>query len=423
MPKRSCVFTDELKKEYPFLKKVCNRMDKVKCELCFSEFSISHGGRSDIKNHVKCAKHKASLVTEEGTSSNILSYFKGNDLNDKEFLITAKEATFAFHVAIHNLSFKSADCSSKLISRLFETKFRLARTKCEAVIVNVIEPLLFQQLCEDLNKANFVTVSIDCSNRKEIKTMPIVVRYFVPDCGVKVKLLDFQSVPGETAEILTNHLMSVIKTHNIAKKVIGFCGDNCNTNFGGVKRRGENNIYSRLKKELGRNIVGIGCGAHIVHNCLQTAVDVLPIEIEALVVKIYKFFYIYTVRVTQLKEFCEFVDVEYKKVLKHGNTRFLSLLPAIDRILEIYEGLKSYFISQEHCPMMIKQFFDNDCSEMYLWFVQGQLKLFNKAILIMESTNASATDIISELGKLKTNLQERRDNKFMPQEAKKLLEY
>ena len=33
---------------------------------------------------------------------------------------------------------------------------------------------------------------------------------------------------------------------------------------------------------------------HIVHNCLQTAVDVLPIEVEALVVKIYKYFYIYT---------------------------------------------------------------------------------------------------------------------------------
>jgi hypothetical protein len=59
--------------------------------------------------------------------------------------------------------------------------------------------------------------------------------------------------------------------------------------------------------------VGVGCGAHIVHSSLQTAVDALPIEVEALVVKIYKYFHIYTVHVTQLKEFCEFVYLEYKK--------------------------------------------------------------------------------------------------------------
>jgi hypothetical protein len=106
--------------------------------------------------------------------------------------------------------------------------------------------------------------------------------------------------------------------------------------------------------------------------------------------------------VTQLKEFCEFVDLQYKKVLQHGNTRFLSLLPAIDCILQIYEGLKSYFCSQEHCPVMIKKFFDNNCGEMYLWFVHGQLNLLNKTILAMEKTKASATDIVIELEKLKS---------------------
>jgi hypothetical protein len=139
---------------------------------------------------------------------------------------------------------------------------------------------------EDLSKSNFVTITIDASNRKEVKIVQCVVRYFLPEQGVKVKLLDFQSVPGETSEILTKYLLSVIKNHDLSKKVVGFCGDNSNTTFGGVKRNGENNVHSRLKKEMGRNIVGVGCGARIVHNCLQTAVDVLPIEVEALVVNI-----------------------------------------------------------------------------------------------------------------------------------------
>ena len=161
-----------------------------------------------------------------------------------------------------------------------------------------------------------------------------MVRYFWPKEGVKSKLLDFHSVPGETATFITNCLVSTLKKNDLTQKIVAYCGDNCITNFGGVKRKGKNNVFSYLKKELGKNIVGVGCGAIIVHNCIQTAVDVLPIEMESLVVKIYKYFHIYTVRVTQLKEICEFLEIDYEKVLQHGNTRFLSLLLATERILK-----------------------------------------------------------------------------------------
>ena len=87
--------------------------------------------------------------------------------------MAAKEATFAYHTASHDFSFKSADCSSKSISQLFEVKFSLARTKCEAVICSVLAPLSIE-LKEDLKEANFVTVSIDTSNMQEIKIVPVL---------------------------------------------------------------------------------------------------------------------------------------------------------------------------------------------------------------------------------------------------------
>ena len=177
-------------------------------------------------------------------------------------------------------------------------------------------------------------------------------------------------------------------------------------------------MYRLLNNELHRELLGIGCAAHIVHNCLQTAVDVLPIDVEVLAVKIYKYFHIYTVRVTELKSFCDFVDIEYNKLLQHGNTRFLSLLPALERILEIFQGLKSYFCSQEQCPTVIKKFFENECGEMYLQFVCGQLRLFNQAILRMEKTNITATEVACELQNLKQSLSDRKENQFIPERAK-----
>ena len=149
-------------------------------------------------------------------------------------------------------------------------------------------------------------------------------------------------VPGETAEILSKYLLLVLDQTKLKDKLIGFCADNCNTNFGGVKRRGHNNVFYKVKDNIKRDLVGIGCTIHFVHNCLQHTVDTLPVCVENLVVKIYKFFHIYIVQVSELKEFCNFADVEYKRILQHGNTRFLSLLPALERILKMFEALKSY---------------------------------------------------------------------------------
>ncbi|GBM16180.1 hypothetical protein AVEN_126446-1 [Araneus ventricosus] len=345
MPKRSCKFTEDLQNELPFLKKICtgtgnqDQDDRVKCSHCNSEFSVAHGGRSDIEDHLQSSKHKKNLACA-ASSSKLASFFKTASSNDKNLDLAAKEATFAYHTANHSLSFNSNSCSSKLISKFFEPKSSLGKTKCEAIVLNAIAPLAQEELKENLTKSNYVSVSMDASNRKDIKLLPIVVRYFNPNSGVQVKLLDFKSVVGETSEILTNHLCSVLLQNDLNNKLVGFCGDNCNTNFGGMKRAGQKN---RLKNSLGQEINGIGCGAHIVHNCVQTAVDSLPIDIEALLVKVYKYFHIYTVRVTKVKDFCEYAEIQYRKIIQHGNTRFLLMMPALERILQIFEGLKAFF--------------------------------------------------------------------------------
>jgi hypothetical protein len=131
--------------------------------------------------------------------------------------------------------------------------------------------------------------------------------------------------------------------------------DNCNTNFRGAARKGTNNVFAKLTtSDLKINIRGIGCAAHILHNALRTSADILPVDVEAVVNKIFQYFHIYTVRVEELKEFCDFVDIEYKQVLGSVKTRWLSLQPAIIRVTDLFPGLKFYFLSQEKCPMTLK---------------------------------------------------------------------
>jgi hypothetical protein len=73
-------------------------------------------------------------------------------------------------------------------------------------------------------------------------------------------------------------------------------------------------MTSNLKMKIQR----IACAAYILHKALQISADILPIDVEAIVNKIFQYFHIYTVWVEELKEF---IDVEYKQILGSVKTR------------------------------------------------------------------------------------------------------
>ena len=89
--------------------------------------------------------------------------------------------------------------------------------------------------------------------------------------------------------------------------------------------------------------------------------------------------------------------------------------------LNIFEGLKSYFNSQEGCPTFIKKCFEKPTQELYLIFVHGQLKYFNETILKLEKENTCAVNVASVLSELKLNLVEKKENNFIPSAALTLL--
>jgi hypothetical protein len=204
------------------------------------------------------------------------------------------------------------------------------------------------EVIEDLNKTKSITASLDASHKKDIKLFPIFVQYFLPNYGVQDNILDFISLRGETSDLQCAMLKEVSDKFALQNRIVALCADNTNTNFGGCRRLGKSNVWRKLETELKRQIIGIGCGAHIVHNCLQCAVDCLPIDIECFAVKVYKHFNIYTVE--ELKIFCDFAGNYYAKLLEHENTRFLSLDPSIVRILSMFDGLRPYFLYQEKMP-------------------------------------------------------------------------
>jgi hypothetical protein len=422
MPKRECFFTNELEQEFPFIRKK-SKVDKcsdVICSLCNSSFSVSHGGKSDITSHIKTKKHQAILLAKS-TSVPITSSLKSLVASDSDLDLAAKEATYAFHTVKHDQSFNSMDCTSKVVKALFEQRFSCARTKTEAIINKVLYPYETDQLKLDIQGANFVCLSLDTSGHGSDKILPVLIRYFTPKQGTCVKVLSIESIPGETSEILFKSLSSKVNEFKLHNKVIAVCADNTNTNFGGVNRQGKNNLYQKVKDNINAKAIGIGCAAHIVHNAAQSAADSLPIDVETIVLKVCNHFKIYTVRTELLKEFCEFNDIEYKRLLSTSNTRWLSLAAALERFLKVFEGLKSFFLSETAPPRIILNFFQNPKAELYLLFLQAQLHLFTTKILQLERETISANDVAGILFNLIESIRSRKEASFIGIQTKQVL--
>ena len=186
-------------------------------------------------------------------------------------------------------------------------KFSCARTKCEAIVTNVFAPWSLEELTHDLKSVDFVTVFCDTSNNKHIKLLPIVVLYFQGynfEAPINNKIFTVVEISGETADIMSAQIMKAIGSYELDTKFVGLLADNTNTNFGGLLWRGTENVITKIKSELNRNIIGLGCNAHIIHNCAKAAFDSMLIDTEVLVTKIFVYFHIYTVRFPRFLWFC-----------------------------------------------------------------------------------------------------------------------
>lgn len=265
---------------------------KAKCKWCNCEFSIAHKGKRDVETHMDSKKHKDivknRLTTKPATAffsckyfldsiyyfgfyslRYLIEYLSFNIANVKS-IVSAQEGTYVYHMLRHNLSFRSMECTSKLMKSVFgQMDFSCSKTKSTAIITGVFDPIIMQKIRMEMEQAKFICISTDASNHKETKMFPVLVRYFLPNSGIQTRLIQFTKAPGDKAEHIFDLLEETWKEFKIQDKIIAFGGDNCPTNFGNINRTGPKNVYRRICDELGEHIIGVGCLAHMLHNAVK----------------------------------------------------------------------------------------------------------------------------------------------------------
>ena len=241
---------------------------------------------------------------------------------------------------------------------------------------------------------------------------------------ISYTVLDFYSDSNESSEAIAQRILSVIEKNNLGlSSVSSYSADNVSGNYGK-----HSSVYQKLKL-INSHIVQANCNCHVLNNCVKYALKAFSIDVESFVIKTYNSFSSSAKKSKTLRDFCDFVDIEYKELLRHVPTRWLSLLPAIYRLLLCWPALKSYFISQEEDNVADIIWRGFSCEESLsilphsiLNFVHNVLSIFEKAIKRLESNATTATELHGIMVNVEEMLQQRRADKFYGSNATELLQ-
>lgn len=357
--KRDCKFQDSWlnNKEFEkFIKKIDGQPHLAFCKYCNATISVRLDGVRSLTNHMKTKKHKEKLSVI--TTSNIVNNFfpKKDSIN---FNVTKAELVFTYHGVKHHQSYLSQDCGNKLQKVIYSNceianKIKCGRTKAEAMVEMVLAPYSLERVLKDIGESPF-SIATDASNKGNKKMFPVAIRYFNKERGCENAIIDFYEDADETSDAISNKIVQCIESVGLSKNnVIAYGADNASVNFGVHK-----SVFVHLKRKLENpNITAGHCYAHILHNTIKNALKLLTYDVEALVLKIYAEFSSSAKNNDKLKEFCKFVGEDYCTILRHVPTRFLSLYPAVDRLLTNWTALKSYFLSKgKKCSLFTIKFY------------------------------------------------------------------
>lgn len=123
-----------MQNEFPFLKAVQGSDSVVLCSLCDGKFSVADSGRKQINQHLNTQKHIKGAKTVE-VNKPITSFLQSQPAKME---LERKELTFAFHFGKHRMSKRTADCTSKLVNKLFDSQFTCGATKSTKLVQKVI---------------------------------------------------------------------------------------------------------------------------------------------------------------------------------------------------------------------------------------------------------------------------------------------
>ena len=301
------------------------------CELCRVNFSIHHSGAYDINRHCNTSKHTNALKASD--SKPLTSFFNAKKSEDNS--VIHSEVVFTKFLIDKNIPLAVSDDCGELFQSMFPNseeckKYRCGRTKTTAIVHEIAKHKKEETL--SAVGSNVYSLATDGGNDTNNKLFPILIRYSNTEQEkIVTEILSVDTLESTTAtgRNIFDHLDKTIKDCDLKwENCISFSTDNA------AVMVGEKSGVSAFIHQQNNNTAIIGCPCHRLNLAALKAANTFTQKVDQLLIDIYFFLDKSSKRVGRLKELQETFGVETHKILKHVNTRWLSLGPCITRLLE-----------------------------------------------------------------------------------------
>ena len=280
-------FKTEYRHQWPFIIQSKKGPFHAFCRYCASDFTISHGGRNDVGQHIKTKAHEKNTTTVRATKS-ISSFFSSANSDESkkrsEQLMTA-ELMMAQFIVEHNLPISAADHVTHLFPAMLPdskiaSQFACKRTKT----THLIHEIAGEQVSNirHILTGTVFSIATDGSTVRGAteQLYPVLVRYYDQNLGkIVTSLLSLPSCEG--ASTGGNIFQLLNKEIDDWELCVGFCSDNASVMTGK-----NNGVAAHIKRENPAVFIS-GCTCHLIHLAVSKAADRIPVKIDSLLIDMY----------------------------------------------------------------------------------------------------------------------------------------
>ena len=367
-----------------------NEVGKAFCAICKKTFRCDNQGLPQLLQHARGQSHKTLAIeilsgsqmvfaptqsTEPGKTfgnltTNVASVSTASVVSNQQETQTVKkqssgtlqcislkdEATkaeliWAMKVVGSHYSYASCDNINDTLEAMFPGKipdnFTMSSSKVSYLVSEATGPYFKQVVADDVkNSGSPFTLQYDETTNAQVnKQLDIKIRYW----------------SSAQSQVVVHHLQTYLMGHatgrQLAEKIISAVQDNgialgqlqmLESDGPNVNKTVWNIVNDALLHLPNRNygLTDIGtCNLHICHNAFAKGLEMFGSNISEFVIDLHLWFKMSAVRREEYEVVQEEMGLAKHKFLKHVECRWLSLQPAVLRILEQLEGLRRYFIT------------------------------------------------------------------------------
>lgn len=328
---------------------------QAQCDTCNKVIQLGSSGFSAIVHHAQGAKHtQAMQETADKASRRIDTFFSRGNIDEskndnkktqEQEKVMRAELRYAIHLVEHKIAFVSADHSSMFKEMFSDSKvassFQCKRTKVTYLINDAIAPEVRNVIIQDLNSGcGGFSLSVDESNDRARKFLAINLS-FVSVKRKKLMVLPIKCIEladGKAVTLRDAVVETLLELKLEMKNCVSIMSD------GPSVMIGRHNGFHKLMRDVAPHLLNIPtCSLHHVANAVCKACDKLGQRSERFCDGVYSYFN-YTSRWTLFKDVQSLLEVQSHRLLRRVETRWLQILPVVNRVLEQLPALKKYFL-------------------------------------------------------------------------------